>query len=96
MPRTRDNKSTAPAGDAVRPAPAATPEKPNRMTLSSVVERLTERRGASSSVTLKMSAQGVFMPEVTIAADTDDATVTKMIDQAVSAFTRLHAEAAQK
>jgi len=69
------------------------PTKPARMTLSHVVERLTERKGTSSSVTVKLSAQGAFMPEVTIAAETPDEVVTKMIDQAVNAFLRLHAEA---
>jgi hypothetical protein len=68
-------------------------EPAKRMTLSNVVERLTERKGASSAVTVKVSAQGVFMPEITIAAETPDEVVTKMIDQAVNAFLRLHAEA---
>ena len=68
-------------------------QPPKRMTLSHVVERLTERKGTSSSVTVKLSAQGAFMPEVTIAAETPDDVVDKMIDQAVNAFLRLHVEA---
>lgn len=78
---------------ATRKKPLAKPEPARRMTLSGVVERLTERKGASSSVTVKMSAQGVFMPEVTIAAGTPDDEVNRMIDQAVGAFLRLHSEA---
>lgn len=70
-------------------------EHPKRMTLSGVVERLTAPRGASSSVTVKMSAQGVFMPEVTVAGGTTDEEVTTMIDQAVGAFLRLMREAGQ-
>ena len=77
---------------ATRKQPAKA-EPARRMTLSGVVERLTERKGASSSVTVKMSAQGVFMPEVTIAAGTPDDEVTRMIDQAGGAFLRLHSEA---
>jgi len=71
-----------------------TTERHSRMSLSEVVERLTDRRGASSSVTLKMSAQGVFMPEVNIAAGVSDEDVDHMIDQAIAAYTRLHSEAA--
>ena len=72
------------------------PEKPSRMTLSQVVERLTEKRGGTSSVTVKMSAQGVLMPEVTIAANEDDTVVDQMIEQALRAFTRIVAEATTK
>ena len=76
-----------------KPTPAPEPAKPHRMTLAQVVERLTERRGASSSVTLKMSAQGVFMPEVNIAAGITDDEVDKLVDQAVRAYTELHTRA---
>lgn len=69
----------------------ATPDTqaPRRMTLSQVVERLTEKRGGSSSVTVKMSAQGVLMPEVTIAANEDDDIVNKMVEQAIRSFTEI-------
>lgn len=65
-----------------------------RMTLSQVVERLTERRGASSSVTLKTTAAGAFTPELVIAAGTPDEEVDHMLDVAIAAYTRLHTEAA--
>lgn len=73
-----------------RTQPADKPEPRPRMRLSDVVERLTEKRGGVSSVTMKMSAQGVFMPDVTIAAHEDDAVIDKMIEQATRAFTGLH------
>lgn len=66
---------------------------PRRMSLSQVVERLTERRGASSSVTLKVSAQGVLMPDVTIAAGTDDEEIDLMVAQAIRAYESLYAAA---
>ena len=68
------------------------PAKPNRMTLSQVVERMTDR-SARSSVTIKMSAQGVLMPDVTIVSGESDEAVTKMIEQAVSAFTDIVSQA---
>ena len=77
-----------------QPQPAAAPS--HRMSLSQVVERLTERRGASSSVTVKMSAQGVLMPEVTVAAGEDAATVDTMVTQAIDAFTRIVAAALEQ
>ena len=62
-----------------------------RMTLSNVVERLTERRGATSSATVKLSAQGTFMPEVTVTAGVDWDEVRVMVEQASWAFTQLYA-----
>lgn len=51
---------------------------------------LAERRaGGSSSVTLKTSAQGKFMPELTIVAGEDQETVDLMVNQAVGAYTAL-------
>lgn len=64
------------------------------MTLSGVVERLTEqRRSTSSSVTVKISAAGQLMPEVTVAAGEDDETVQTMCRQAVDGFVSIMAEA---
>lgn len=68
------------------------PVSPKRMTLSNVVERLTEKR-STSSVTLKLSAQGQFMPELTVAANDDAAAITAMVDSAIAEFTRLFAQA---
>ena len=56
--------------------------------LRHVLDRMTERKGASS-VTVKVSAQGQFMPEITIAANEDDAVVTRMVEQAVAAYVKL-------
>ena len=57
--------------------------------LQGVLERLTPPRQSVASVTLKVSAQGQFMPEVTITAGTSDAEVTLMVAQAVRALTEV-------
>jgi hypothetical protein len=68
-----------------------------RMTLSNVVERLTERRGSSSTVAIKTIATGpaAGMPsmDVNITADTSWEQVRLMIEQAVYAYTELYAGA---
>lgn len=66
--------------------------KPHRMTLSQVVERMTDR-SARSSVTVKMSAQGVLMPDVTVVSGETDEAVQVMVRQAVDAFTSIVAQA---
>ena len=43
----------------------------------------------TSSVTLKTSAQGKFMPELTIAAGTPEDEINAMISQAVAGYRRL-------
>ncbi len=59
----------------------------NRMSLSQVVERLTDRKPGSTSVTIKLSAQGVVMPEVTVNAGASDAEVDTATEQAIRSFT---------
>lgn len=66
---------------------------PKRMTLGQVVERLTEGRRATSTVTIKMSAAGQLMPEVDIAGGEDWSTVQTMVDQAEWAFTEIFGRA---
>lgn len=78
----------------VRKTPArvkATPDAPpKRTSVSELAKLLAERRAAgSSSVTVKMSAQGVFMPEIVIVANEDDATIDRMVKQATDAYTNL-------
>jgi wobble nucleotide-excising tRNase len=69
------------------------PPKSQRMSLSQVVERLTEKRAGSSSATIKMSAQGQLMPEVTVTAHEESAAVDMMIEQAIRGFVRIMDEA---
>ena len=57
-----------------------------RATISELARTLAERRGSTSSATIKMSAAGVVMPEVTIAAGTEEADVSTMVDQAIRSF----------
>lgn len=57
------------------------------MSLSQVVERLTERKPGSTSVTIKLSAQGVVMPEVTVTAGASDEEVDTATAQALRSFT---------
>jgi len=57
--------------------------------LQHALDRLADRRAGTSTVTVKLSAQGVLMPEVTIAANEDDKTVDVMIEQAIRAFTEI-------
>lgn len=67
-------------------------EKPHRMTLSQVVERMTDR-SARSSATVKVSAQGVLMPDVTVVSGETDEAVQTMVRQAVDAFTSIVSQA---
>lgn len=62
-------------------------EPTRRMTLSQVIERMTEKRPATTSVTIKLSAQGVVMPEVTVSAGASDDEVDTATRQAIRAFT---------
>lgn len=64
-----------------------------RMSLSQVVERLTERKPGSTSVTIKLSAQGVVMPEVTVTAGASDEEVDTATAQALRSFTQALAAA---
>lgn len=59
--------------------------------LRGIVRELSHDRrpGSVSSVTLKVSAQGVFMPEITIAANEDPATIDTMVGQAAKAYREL-------
>ena len=66
---------------------AAEHEPSRRMTLSQVIERMTEKRAAATSVTIKLSAQGVVMPEVTVSAGASDDEVDTATRQAIRAFT---------
>lgn len=68
------------------------PEPPKRMTLSHVVERLTER-GAKSSIGIKVSAQGQVMPDVNIVEGTTDDAIDKMRRQAIDTFVSIVREA---
>lgn len=68
------------------------PEPPKRMTLSHVVERLTER-GAKSSIGIKVSAQGQVMPDVNIVEGTTDEAIDKMRRQAIDTFVSIVREA---
>ena len=68
-------------------------EQPKRMSLSQVVERLTEKRSAASSCTVKMSAQGVLMPDVTVVSGEDDETIETMKRQAIDTFVSIMQEA---
>ena len=71
------------------PAAGAPTPKP-RTSVSELAKLLAERRAAgSSSVTVKMSAQGVFMPEIVVVANEDDATIDRMVAQATDAYTKL-------
>ena len=64
-----------------------TPEPPKRTSVSELAKLLAERRSAgASSVTVKTSAQGVLMPEITVVANEDDATITAMTKQAIDAY----------
>lgn len=58
----------------------------HRLSYGEIIERLTEKRTGTTSVTIKMSAQGVIMPEITITAGATDAEVDKAVEQAVRAF----------
>ena len=61
-----------------------------RTSVSELAKLLAERRAAgSSSVTVKVSAQGVFMPEITIVANEDDATIDRMVKQATDSYEKL-------
>lgn len=67
-----------------------TAERKPRTSVGELAKLLAERRAAgSSSVTVKVSAQGVFMPEVTIVANEDDETIDRMVEQATDAYTKL-------
>ena len=68
------------------------PETPKRMTLSHVVERLTER-GAKSSIGIKVSAQGQVMPDVNIVEGTTDEAIATMRRQAIDTFVSIVREA---
>lgn len=68
------------------------PAPPKRMTLSHVVERLTER-GAKSSIGIKCSAQGQVQPDVNIVEGTTDEAIKTMTRQAIDAFVAIVAEA---
>lgn len=75
-----------------RTQPKPTPEPPKRMTLSHVVERLTER-GAKSSIGIKVSAQGQVMPDVNIVEGTTDDAIATMRRQAIDTFVAIVQEA---
>ena len=67
----------------------------DRLTYSQIIERLTERRGAGGggSVTIKLSAQGVVMPEVVVNTGASDDEVDAAVTQAVAAFKRILTDA---
>lgn len=67
-----------------------TPAK--RMTLSEVVDKLTDKRQPSSTLTLKMVTTGPLAGtpaiELTVASADDPATVTAMVSHGVAEFKR--------
>lgn len=64
-----------------------------RLTYSQIIERLTERRGGGGgSITIKLSAQGVVMPEVTVQTGATDDEVATATAQAITAFQRILTE----
>jgi hypothetical protein len=61
-----------------------------RTTVSELAKLLADRKtGGTSSVTIKTSAQGQFMPEVTVVAGEDPKAVAVMVKQATDAYTAL-------
>lgn len=57
-----------------------------RLTYGEIIERLTEKRPGSTSVTIKLSAQNVVMPEVTVSAGVTDDEIEQATEQAIRAF----------
>jgi hypothetical protein len=66
------------------------PKTTNRTSVSELAKMLAERRQAAApSVSIKMGAGGVVVPDITVTPDTDDATLNRMVAQALSAFTAI-------
>lgn len=83
-----------------RNTPSRDENHSRRVSLSDVVERqsqlldhLAGRRTLQSSATMKLSAQGVPMPEVTVYEGTEPAAVAAMVAACTAAFTDLLAAA---
>ena len=77
-----------------RPRTQAAPEKPKRTSVSELAKLMAERRvSATPSVSIKMGAGGLVVPDVTVTPDCDDAVLDRMVTQALGAFTRILREA---
>lgn len=64
-----------------------------RLSYGAIIERLTAQRPGATSVTIKLSAQHVVMPEVTVAAGVTDEELDTAVEQAIRAFTACAAAA---
>lgn len=63
------------------------PRKAARTSVSELAKLLAERRtGATPSVSIKMGAGGVVVPDITVTPDTDQAVLDRMVKQALGAF----------
>lgn len=61
--------------------------QPHRTSVSEIARLLAERRGGTTpSVSIKMGAGGVVVPDITVTPDTEQATLDRMVKQALGAF----------
>lgn len=59
----------------------------HRTSVSELAKLLAERRtGATPSVSIKMGAGGVVVPDITVTPDTEQQVLDRMVKQALGAF----------
>ena len=61
--------------------------QPHRTSVSELAKLLAERRtGATPSVSIKMGAGGVVVPDITVTPDTEQQVLDRMVKQVLGAF----------